>query len=206
VKISKDEVWSALEQLVSEKLEQRKNGLQKIVELQAIDKYPLVVYVVSTRLVEPDISLRADVVRLIATFHSINYQKKESSKEIFKTLYDYFDQIRNRQIYSLLQVAIYDTSLVDDVSYLIGLCSYAGRYLTEIVTDRKNPLELRVESLKIIESVGFIDVLPELNRILSRYERKNDSKPLRVKENGIRNDREVLIPLLGKTIEALEEK
>lgn len=206
MKISKDEVWSALEQLVSEKLEQRKNGLQKIVELQAIDKYPLVVYVVSTRLVEPDISLRADVVRLIATFHSINYQKKESSKEIFKTLYDYFDQIRNRQIYSLLQVAIYDTSLVDDVSYLIGLCSYAGRYLTEIVTDRKNPLELRVESLKIIESVGFIDVLPELNRILSRYERKNDSKPLRVKENGIRNDREVLIPLLGKTIEALEEK
>ena len=206
MKISKEEVWSALEQMVSVNLELRKNGLQKIIELQAIDKYPLVVYVVSTRLIEPEISLRADVVRLIATFKSINYSQKESSKEVFKTLYDYFDQIRNRQIYSLLQVAIYDTSLIDEVSYLIGLCSYAGEYLIEIVIDRKNPLELRVESLKIIESVGFIDVLPELRRVLSRYERKNDSKPLRMKENGLRNDREVLIPLLEKAIESLTEK
>jgi len=206
VKISKEEVWSALEQMVSVNLEQRKNGLQKIIELQAIEKYPLVVYVVSTRLIEPEISLRADVVRLIATFKSINYSQKEPSKEVFKTLYDYFDQIRNRQIYSLLQVAIYDTSLIDEVSYLIGLCSYAGEYLIEIVIDRKNPLELRVESLKIIESVGFIDVLPELRRVLSRYERKNDSKPLRMKENGLRNDREVLIPLLEKAIESLTEK
>lgn len=206
MKITTDEVWRSLELLVSDKPEQRKAGLQKIVELQAIRKFPLVVYVISTRINETDMPLRADIIRLLATLNSKDYQEGKLSDEILLTLYNYFEQIRNRQIYSLLQVAIYDNSLIDESARLIGLCSHAGKYLIEILSNRKNPLELRIQSIKTIESVGFLEALPELKRIRSRFERKNDSKPLRKNLNGKSSNKDVLLPLLDQAIESLEEK
>jgi hypothetical protein len=56
------------------------------------------------------------------------------------------------------------------VSRLINACSYANNQLIEIVNDRKKPLEIRQQAIRIIGVVGYIDAIPSLDRLSARLE------------------------------------
>ena len=201
----RDEVWTALEWIIAEELQVRKDGLQKLVELQALQKYPLAVYVVSSRIVEPDLTLRADIIRALAVLRSLELKKGEQSEDVLYSLYNYFSRIQDQQIYDLLQVVNYDTSLFEEVSFLIGLSSYADEYLVNLIAIRKNPLDIRLQSLKIIENEGYENALPELKRILARLERKTKPNSNHITEpRRLVNDR-ILIEALKEAIGNLED-
>jgi len=52
------EIWEALESLTSPDLMNRIAGLGRITELKGSCRYPLVIYVLVSRITEPDIELR----------------------------------------------------------------------------------------------------------------------------------------------------
>src|SRR4030042_3187461 len=67
---TQEAVWSALEALTAPELETRQQGFDSLLEQDAVRKSPLVVYVLATRLLEPDILLRRRIVRCLAALIS----------------------------------------------------------------------------------------------------------------------------------------
>ena len=57
-------VWGAAEALTSPDLETRHVGLRQLVDQDAVRHYPLIAYLLISKLAEPDIALRAQVVRI----------------------------------------------------------------------------------------------------------------------------------------------
>ncbi len=61
-------IWEALESLTSPELMNRIAGLGRIIKLDGVRQYPLVVYVLVTRITEPDIELRTRIVQLLGKY------------------------------------------------------------------------------------------------------------------------------------------
>jgi hypothetical protein len=83
---------------------------------------------------------------------------------------NHLSQMRTRQIYALLQVLTYDTSLERQVAKLFNACPYAGTHLTDIMSSRKTPIDIRLKAVLMIGNVGFVEAIPSLERLLTRLE------------------------------------
>ena len=68
-------IWEALESLTSPELMNRIAGLGHIVKLDAVRQHPLVVYVLMTRLTEPDIELRTRIVQLLGSILDLDVRR-----------------------------------------------------------------------------------------------------------------------------------
>ena len=78
--------------------------------------------------------------------------------------------MRTRQIYDLLQVGVFEESALEDVAGLFNACSYAGNHLVEILTDRKQPMAMRIQAARMIGNVGYTDTIPVLEHTMARLE------------------------------------
>ena len=64
-------VWSAAEAITSPDIDLRMEGLACLEEMNAANYSPLVAYLVASRLVDPDLKVRARVIRLLGRRDSI---------------------------------------------------------------------------------------------------------------------------------------
>lgn len=163
-------VWSALEALVSTEPEARKTGLEKLEELNAARFSPLVAYVLVTRIAEPELELRAGVVRILSQVLLADQQGKLAPEPVRSLVKTHLALMRTRQVYSLLQLAVHDASMEAPAARLLNACVYAGNHLGEILADREMPLTVRIAAVKMIGLVGYVDAIPVLERILARLE------------------------------------
>lgn len=84
--------------------------------------------------------------------------------------------MRTRQIFGLLQVSEYDKTAEADVMDLLGCCSYAGSHLSEILSNRDLPHEIRRQAAFYIGQIGYLDALPVLERLTNRLETRGDEQ------------------------------
>jgi hypothetical protein len=171
-------IWEALESLTSPELMSRITGLKRIIKLDAARQYPLVVYVLMTRITEPDIELRTRIVKLLGGF--LGPDARSSKKPVVpleavkRTLTSSLTGMRTRQIFALLQVIEFDKSAEEAVSCLLGYCSFAGGHLAQILSNRTAPLSIRRQAAHFIGQIGYLDALPALERLVSRLESRKD--------------------------------
>jgi hypothetical protein len=173
-------IWEALESLTSPELMNRITGLGRIIELDANRQHPLVVYLLMTRITEPDIELRTRIVKLLGSILDLDVRGSKTAtlsiEAVKKTLTTALAGLRTRQIFALLQVIEFDKSAEEAVSSLLSYCSFAGEHLAQILSNRTAQLSIRRQAAHFIGRIGYLDALPALERLASRLESRRDEE------------------------------
>lgn len=197
-------VWGAADALTSPEESVRRTGLEDLSRLGAARFSPLVVYVLATRLTEPNLAMRAQVVRLLAQVFQPDAEGKHAPAQVRLTLGQALAQMRTRQVFALLQAAEAEADIRSAVVRLLGECSYAGNHLVDIFGNRSLPMWARQLSIAMCGEVGFLSTLPALERLAARLEARQNgqqSMPFLSKDPG---DELQLLPTLRKAIEHLK--
>ena len=164
------QVWVAAEGLTVADVEQRREALELLAESKVARVSPLIGYLLTTRINDPDIQIRAQVVNILGDVLSADEDGNPAPEVVRYHLFNHLSQMRTRQIYALLQVLTFDGSLESQVSKLFNACPYAGTHLTDIVSSRKTPIDIRLKAVLMIGKVGFVEAIPSLERLLTRLE------------------------------------
>lgn len=163
-------VWSAAEQLIHPEADVRRNGIQQLVDLQAPRFSSLVAYLLATRLTDPDLSVRGQVVRVLGEVLMPDSKGNPAPEEVRYKLTDYLSQMHTRETYSLLQVLADQPELESYVTQLFDACPFASNHLVDILVDRSTALEIRIHAAEEIGKVGYLEALPQLERLEARLE------------------------------------
>lgn len=196
-------VWSALEALTAPELEARRQGFQALVDQDVVRKSPLVVYLLATRLLEPDLHLRLGIVRSLASLLSPSPGDPPVAGAVLTYLHSYLSQMRTRPIFALLQVAAFDPDTTGQVGALLKACSFAGNHLAQIITDRQAPLAVRRQAISFASKIGFLAVIPALERMIRRLESRQASAEALSLGSADQDGEFSLLPYLQEALERL---
>ena len=181
-------IWEAAEGLSSPDLLKRVAGFERLVEYDAVRQLPLITYLLITRLSEPDIELRTRIVKTLGSLASASLSPSGPSESVYQTMISHLSELRNRDVFSLLQVAEYDKSAEGYVADLLSLNSFAGGHLSQILSNRSAPTEIRRQAVYYIGLIGYLEALPVLERLASRLESRgenDDTSILPVLQNAV---------------------
>ncbi|MBN1667775.1 MAG: hypothetical protein JW862_11830 [Anaerolineales bacterium] len=163
------EVWQATEALAAPQPEQRRAALERLIELDAIRFSPLAAYVLATRLIDPDLALRQQVVSILGEIYAA--QEEHSSPEVVRQhIRGYLLQLSRRGLLPILEVAQADPATESAVAGLLNASPQVGDLLAEVIADRKVNLELRRQAIYFIAKVGYLQAIPALERLQERIE------------------------------------
>jgi hypothetical protein len=196
-------VWSAGEAIISPDRQVRQQGLEQIAQSHAARYAPLIAYLLVTRLMEPEMELRTQVVNILADALRLDSQGRVAPEPVRLQLINDLARMRTRQIYALLQVADFDPQAVDSVAVLLNACSFAGNHLADILLDRKMSISIRMRAVELIGEVGYLDAIPVLERIRTRLEARLNGQqhmPFLTLEEG---DEVALLPSIQTSLELL---
>jgi len=164
------EVWLAAEKLVSANLEERCNGFNRLLELDAPRKSALISCLLITRLQESDIGLRTEIVKSLGELLGAGDQTRIASVEIRQFIRYQISQIRRRGVFAVLQVAEADPVSKPFAARILNACPYAGRTMLDILSDRKMDFSIRHQAAYFIGEVGFLEAKDTLERLAARLE------------------------------------
>ncbi|MFC2055002.1 hypothetical protein ACFLV7_12015 [Chloroflexota bacterium] len=191
------QLWQSAEAISSPELSERKRGFERLIEFDVVRKSQLIVYLLATRIVEPDLTLRAYIVRVLAGILKTESPNNLSPEDVRITLVNYLSQIGKREILALLQLAEIDPYAEEQIINLLCACSCAGGHLINITNDRGSSLSIRKLSLKFIGRVGYLEALPDLLRLETRLKAKT-------KSNHNEDSQTSLLPLITEALTLLQ--
>jgi HEAT repeat protein len=163
-------VWNALEDLTKDDLNLRRVALGELIELDAPRYSPVVSYILVTRVTEPNIELRARIIETLGEVLLPDKNGLPAPEDVRSSLHLYLSGFRTRQIYALLQASAEYDSLEDHVARLLNSCRFAGNHLIDILNDPSTPLEVRAQAAVMIGKVGYLSILPALEKLAGRLE------------------------------------
>lgn len=163
-------VWSAAESLANIEAAQRYQAVEYLYKSRAVRISPLVVYLLVTRLTDPDMAVRSLVIDALSSVYEPDEKGILAPEAVRRHLGAQLAPMRTREIYALLQVLVAHPEQANKVARLLNACPYAGNHLADVLANRKTPLEIRRQAIRLIGHVGFLDAIPALERILARLE------------------------------------
>lgn len=163
-------VWQLCEGMISSDIAVRRDSVDQLLATNAARLLPLVVYLLATRITEPDLDIRTKVVHLLSEILLPDDKGRPAAEAVRQCLNTYLAQVRTRQIYSMLQLLPAQPELEPGVGRLLNACPYAGNQLADILSSRKVPLEIRRYAVRMVGLVGYLDAIPALERQLARLE------------------------------------
>ena len=169
-------VWGAAERLVSPQAQDRDQAVVQLMELDAPRLSPLIAYLLTTRLADPNIEVRFHVVQALGAILFPDEEDKITPDKVRQYVLGYLSQMRRRQVFALLQVADRYLAAEDNIASLLNSCSYAGIALGDIITDRNAPISVRNQAIRFAGIVGFTDIIPALERLISRLESRSEKQ------------------------------
>lgn len=165
-------VWSAAEELLAPELAIRQGGLARLNELGAARLSPLIGALLVTRLSEPDLELRRQIIYTLGDTLKADEHGRVAPDLVRHYLVHSLGQMKQRTIFDLLDVAISDPMAENTIARLLNACPYAGKHLADILSERKYPLAIRRAAARFIGLVGYLEAIPTLERMLPRLEAK----------------------------------
>jgi hypothetical protein len=163
-------VWGAVEDLTKPDAHIRREAVDRLANLNAPRFSPIVAYVLTTRLTDPDLRTRAKVIASLGGVLSPDENGNPAPDDVRNVVLLNLSQLRTRQIFALLQVSVQDPQLIHFIARLLDACPYAGSHLVDILTDAHAPLEIRQQGAILIGLVGYLDALPALEKLENRLE------------------------------------
>jgi hypothetical protein len=169
-------VWNATQALISPDGDTRQRGLDAVLELGAQRASPLVAYLITTCLCDPDLHIRRRAIYIVADLTMVEPGGMPAHEEIRKVIISYLQNATEKIVYKLLEVALVDPYSEQSIFQILNLCPLAGKYLGEILADGKNPLPVRHKAIHFVGWVGYIEALPILKRLLDRMETRQSQQ------------------------------
>ncbi|HIE57518.1 MAG TPA: hypothetical protein EYP88_04715 [Anaerolineales bacterium] len=187
------EVWAATQGLSSPDLMVRRESLDRLIALDAVNLSPLVAYVVATRIFEPNLELRRRVVEVLGKVFLPHETGKLPPPEVRIHLRGYCMLIERRGVLNLLEVADAFPDAESYIAAILNACSRSGAILAAVMSDRKMPLNLRQQAINFIGQVGFLDAIPALEKLEERLEaRMNGQKTMPFAPLSVADERSLL--------------
>ncbi|MGE5221785.1 MAG: hypothetical protein ACM3PY_05070 [Omnitrophica WOR_2 bacterium] len=196
-------VWSAAEDLNAPEVTARRSGLERLVAIGAPRLSPLIAYLLATRLQDPDLDLRIQVVKTIGELYLPDEQGRMVPDRVLRQLNWYLSQMHTRAVFGLLQVANDCQAMEAHVARILNACPYGGNHLAGILADRKAPMPVRKQAANMIGTVGFLDAVPVLERLVIRLEARVNGQQTMVFAPPPVPDEAELLPAVMKSLEML---
>jgi hypothetical protein len=130
----------------------------------------------ATRLLDSEKKFRLRIITALGNLLSTDDISPQASKEVVQSLRNHLSKMRQRNIYGLLEIAEDYPSSISDVVALLKPCSHAGGTLADIFSDRKIPIEIRRQAIKLSGIVGYLDVIPSMERLAGRLETRTSGQ------------------------------
>jgi hypothetical protein len=199
------EVWSATEKLTSPELLVRRDALDRLIVLDAARLSPMVAYMIATRIFDPDLDLRYKVIDLLGNILSPRETGKLTPPEVRLHLKEYCLLMGRRGFLHVLEVAEAHPEAESKIAALLNLCSQSGDELTKILSDRRVSLSLRRQAINFIGRVGFIDAIPNLEKLEHRLESRMNGQRTMSFAPPSTQDESSLLPIIQATLTLLKE-
>lgn len=197
-------VWGAIEALADAQVANRQAGLDCLEELNAARFSPLVAYVLFTRLDDPDLAIRARVITLFADVLHPDSQGQFAPETVRQTIFYHLSGLHPRQIYALLEAAVFDSATTTSIAALLKNNCQAGSDLTTTLADRKTPLAIRKQAANFIAQVGYVDALPAIERLIGRLEARVNGQQAFIVNPADSLDEAELLPILLSVSQGLK--
>ena len=197
-------VWSAAEATTSPDIDTRLDGLARLDEMNAANYSPLVAYLVASRLVDPDLKMRARVISVLGEVLQSNLADPDTAQQVHLHIAAYLSQMQTRQILLILQALAYDPSIENKAAAILKECSQAGDYLAGILTDRQIPLNIRKLAIFLVGEIGYLAAIPGLEKLQVRLEVRAEGQqymPFHIQEQSEENQ---LLPEVQKALQKLQ--
>ena len=165
-------VWQAAENLASPRAAVREEALDFLVGEDYARRFPLIAYLIATRLTDPDLEVRFHIIQAIGSILSRNKDGAVASDEVISHLHSVIGFLNKGQILDLLAVADQYISAERELVEIFKLSSYAGSVLSDIVNDQKIPASIRQQAIYYCGEVGFLDTVPTLEGLIRRVEKR----------------------------------
>ena len=199
------EVWGAAEKLTSPDLLERRDALDRLIVLDAPRLSPLVVYLVATRIFDPDLELRYKVVDVLGKILNPRETGKLAPPAVRMHLKEFCSQMGNQGFILLLEVAETYPDTESKIASLLNLCSQSGEALVKIMNDRKMPFELRRQAIIFLGRVGFLEAIPVLEKFESRLETRMYGQKSMPFAPPSASDENLLLSVIQATLAVLKE-
>ncbi len=169
-------VWTAAELLTSTDAINRQRGIDTLLEMGAQKISPLVAYLITTCINDPDLFLRRRVAFILAELITPESNGKQIPDEVRATVMNHLHNMSEATVCGLLDVAVTDPRADQAIYHLFNACPYAGKYLGDILAQWKNPMVLRQQAVYFIGMVGYLEALPVLERMRNRAEARQNGQ------------------------------
>jgi hypothetical protein len=161
---------------------------------------------IATCLSDPDLYIRRRVTFILADLIANHSSTRQPPDEVRKVVLNYLHNMRESIVYGLLEVSVADEHADKPIYHLFNACSYAGKYLGDILSEWKNPLPIRQKAIYFVGLVGYLEVLPALERLYNRLEaRQNGQYLMEFAPPSIKSDND-LLPYLRIAIDQMNRK
>lgn len=199
----KGKLMDALQEFISPEPETRLAGFQKIISFDAHRRSPLAAAVLGLGIRERDLSLRLEIANAIA---EVIDPRGERPPELVRSwLRHSLNQMRQREIYALLQLIANSEKALEPVTRLLRVCSFAGDTSLRILKDRKADVQVRAAAVRVIGNLGYLDAADALENLANRLASREAGQM----DMGFAPDRDreahTLLPVLRQTNEILKE-
>jgi HEAT repeat protein len=170
------EIWQAAERLAAPRASERDAALDYLVDQGAVRISPLIVYLLATRISDPDLDVRSHIVKALGGVVAVDGQGEHAADQVIIHLQGFLAQINKEQVLSLLEVSNQYLTAEESLIEIFKLCSYAGDKLGGIVNDQKQPLSIRQKAIYFCGEVGFLESVSVLRELTKRVEKRNQNQ------------------------------
>jgi HEAT repeat protein len=203
-KSQRGEVLSALEAFIGPETPTRINGLEQLLDLDAHRRSPLVAAIMASQIDEPDIHLRSKTVEALATVLRPGAEEAKPSEDVRRWLRHVLGQMRQREIYAVLQIIAISPEQIDSACDVLNACSFSGEALVRILANRKVDVNIRIAAAKAIGKIGFLEAGPDLHRIQERLMSRKAGQMEMAFAPRPDEEAENLLPVVLETLQSLE--
>ena len=164
------EVFKAAVDLVSPHVATREEALDGLMEGDISQKSPLIAYLITTRITDPDLEFRFHIIQAIGKILSPDKNGNLAENGVITQVQSVIANMKKEQILDILAVADQYMTAETGLVEIFKLSSYAGSILSDIVIDQKVPVSIRQQAIYYCGEVGFLDTIHTLEGLRKRVE------------------------------------
>ena len=178
-------VWDIVEDLAAPDSFKREKALESLVEIEGVNQSPLILYLLATRLSDPDLVIRFHVVQKLGEFLDAESKDFQLSDPALMHLQWTLNNMGSDQLVKLLEVSVQYLSAEKALVNILKLCSCAGKELSGILNDRKQSYQIRQQAIFFSGEVGFLETKLALQNFIQRVDKikSNKDSNLRLNKN-----------------------
>lgn len=163
------------EMFVSPHVEERRRGFALLVGSEIARRSPLTQHLLTSRVDEPDVPLRAQIIQAVADYFEVRGREYRYPPEIRAAVAGHLRKYDRPHVLALLETHRLPEEGgqglgPESLSRLLERVPNASLHLTRLAGDKTVGMELRCAAVELIGRVGFTDAVSTLEGLETRIE------------------------------------